>query len=208
MQHRLVGVVLQAGFLAAARGPVGGDDDLGPTVVDPVRQRIRGKAAEHDRVDRPDPRAGQHGIGGLGDHRHVQNHPVALLHPMRLQHVRHPAGVFQQLGIADVLRRFARIVGFPDDRRLVRPRQHVAVDAVGADIQHPVLIPLDADVAGREGCVLDAGIGLDPVQPLAFLAPERVRIGDRGSVSCLIPGGIDMGLRDKRGRRRIDGFQG
>ena len=43
--------------LDAARG---GEDHLGPRVGDPAGQLGRGEAAEHDRVDRADPGAGQH----------------------------------------------------------------------------------------------------------------------------------------------------
>jgi hypothetical protein len=58
----------------------GGDDHLGGGVVDAEREFARGEPAEHDRVDRADARTGQHRDGGLGDHRHVDHHAVAVSH--------------------------------------------------------------------------------------------------------------------------------
>ena len=50
-------------------------------VVDADREFVRGKAAEHHRVDGADAGAGEHRDGRLGDHRHVDDHAVALLTP-------------------------------------------------------------------------------------------------------------------------------
>ena len=47
-------------------------------VLDPHRQLVRREPAEHDRVHGAEPGAGQHGDHGLGNHRHVDDHPVAL----------------------------------------------------------------------------------------------------------------------------------
>ena len=46
-------------------------------VVDPLRQFGRSEAAEHDRMHRADPRAGEHGEYRLWHHRHVDDDPVA-----------------------------------------------------------------------------------------------------------------------------------
>ncbi len=117
-------------------------------------------------MDRPDPGAGQHRIGRLGDHRQIEDDTVPFLHPVLLQHIGHAAGLFQQLGIGDVLGGGLRIIRLPDDRGLIGPRRHVAVDAVGADVQ-PVTIlePLDRDLAEFERGVLDLGVIADPVDP-------------------------------------------
>ena len=53
--------------------------DLRPGVVDAARQLVRREAAEHDRVHRAEPGARQHRDHGLGHHRHVDDHAVALL---------------------------------------------------------------------------------------------------------------------------------
>jgi len=58
----------------------------------------------------------------------------------------------------------------------------MAVDAIVGDVGEPVFEPLDRNVA-LEGGVLDLGIGLEPVDPLAMLAPEGIRIGN----ALLIP---------------------
>ena len=61
------------------------------------------------------------------------------------------------------------VVAFPDDRDLLAMRLQMPVDAVVGDIGQAVLEPLDRDLA-LEGRVLDLGIGLEPVDPLAMLA--------------------------------------
>ena len=64
--------------LAAAVAAVGGDDHLGPGVVDPAVQRLGGEAAEDDRVRRPEAGAGEHRDRCLRDHRQVDRDGVAL----------------------------------------------------------------------------------------------------------------------------------
>ncbi len=65
---------------AAAGAGIGGDDQRGFGIVDAGRQVGRREAAEHDRVNRAEPRACQHGEQRLGDHRQIEQHDVAALH--------------------------------------------------------------------------------------------------------------------------------
>ena len=116
---------------------------------------------------------------------------------MRLQHIGHAAGVFQKLGIGDMAGRGLGIIGFPDDRGLVGAVDQVAVDAVGRNVQRAVLEPFDRDIAEFERGILDLGIGLDPVDPLAFDGPEPLGVIDRGGVFGRILLGIDMGMGDE-----------
>ena len=90
----------------------------------------------------------------------------------------------------------ARVVALPDDRGLLAAGGEVAVDAVGRDVELAVLEPPDRRRCGSRRGVLDPAVGLDPVEPLALLAPERVRIGDRGRVHRGVAG------RHRRGRGR------
>ena len=96
----------------------------------------------------------------------------------------------------------ARIVAFPDDRGLVAARREMAVDAIGADVERAVLVPADMEILGVVGDVLDLGVGLDPVEALALLAPEGDGIGDRGLVEIAIFGIVDIGALGPFGRRR------
>ena len=100
------------------------------------------------------------------------------------QHVGELRDLGVQLAVADVLGD-VRVVALPDDRGLVAAGGEVAVDAVGRDVELAVLEPFDRDVVVVERGVLDAGVGLDPVEPPALLAPEGVRVGDRGGVHPL-----------------------
>ena len=73
VDHRLV--LHDAGRLDSARC---GDNDRGLDVVDADGEFMRGEPAEDHRVHRAQPSAGQHGDDRLGDHRHIDHHPVAF----------------------------------------------------------------------------------------------------------------------------------
>ena len=63
----------------------------------------------------------------------------------------------------------------------------------------PSSIPADRDVAGVAR-ILDLGVGLDPVEPLALLAPEFRRIGDRFLIELFVFRLVDPGAGGDRGR--------
>ena len=94
--------------------------DLRRGVLDARRKLLRGEAAEHDRVDRADAGAGQHGDGGLGDHRHVEDDPVALSDAHLLQDGAERRRLVQQLAVGERALR-ARDRAVVDDRRLLAP---------------------------------------------------------------------------------------
>ena len=190
--ERFVGVHFERDLSAATDAFVGGDDEGRLAVDDAAGKRIRRKAAEHDGMNRADPRAGKHGVGRFRHHRHIDGDPVALLDAVRFQHIGEFADVLVKLIVGD-MRVLVRLVAFPDDRGLVAPRRHMAVDAVGADIERAVLVPFDRHVVVVVGRVLDRGIGLYPVDPLAVLAPEPVRVLDALAVHFEILVVVDMG---------------
>ena len=163
--ERLVDIGLERRAAAAARRLVGGDDQLRAAVLDARAQRLGGEAGEDDRVHRADPRAGEHRVGGLGDHRQVDHDAVALADAERLQDVGELRDLRVQLAVADV-RAGRRVVALPDDRGLLAAGREMAVDAVGRDVELAVLEPVDRDVGLVEAGVLDPGVGPDPVEPL------------------------------------------
>ena len=167
---RGVGVGLERNLAAAADALVGGDDDVRLAVLDAAGERIRREAAEHHRMDRADARAGEHGVGRLRDHRHVDGDAVALRDVAVAQDVGHPAHLVVQLLIGDLLVVLG-IVAFPDDRDLVGALGQMAVDAVVGDVGDAVLVPLDRDVAGIVD-VLDLGRRPVPVDALGLVLPE------------------------------------
>ena len=60
------------------------------------------------------------------------------------------------------------------------------VDTVGGDVQHAVFEPLDRDIAEGEIDVLYLGEGGHPVEPLALLGPEGLRVADRVCIKRLV----------------------
>ena len=90
-----------------------------PRVEDAVGERLRGEAAEDDRVDGADARAREHRDRQLDHHWHVDRHAVALLHAeFRAQHVREAAHRAVQLAVRRRAR-LRRVVARPVERHLV-----------------------------------------------------------------------------------------
>jgi hypothetical protein len=75
--------------------------------------------------------------------------------------------------------------------------------AVGGDVQGAVLEPVDRDIVIGVAGVLDLGIGLDPVEPLAVLAPECLRVVDRRLVHLVIFGVVDQCVCRHGGRHGV-----
>ena len=170
--QRLVGIGLQRRAPAAARGLVGGDDELRARILDARAQRLGGEAGEDDRMHRADAGAGEHRVGGLGDHRQVDHHPVALLHAEGVQHVAELRDLLVQLAVGDVAGD-VRVVALPDDRGLVAAGGEMAVDAVGRDVELAILEPFDRDVVVVERGVLDPGVGLRSSRAACPCSPQK-----------------------------------
>ena len=194
---RLVAIDLEGRVLAAARGLVGRDHDLGLRPVHPRRKRVGGEAREDNGMDRPDARAGQHGIGRLRDHRDVKHHAVAFADAHFFQDIGEFTDMRVQLLVGDVLGLAVGVIGLPDDGRLIATLRQMAVDAIGSHVQRAVLIPFDIDLAVCVRDVLDLAIGLDPVNALAMLAPEGSRVLDAVGIHFVIGCLVGMGIRRK-----------
>ena len=139
-------------------------------VDDAVAQRLGAEAAEDHRVHRADARAGEHGVGQLGDHRHVDADPVALLHAVGEQHVGQPADLVLELAVGDVAV-LARLVAGPDDGGLVAAVLQVAVHAVEAGVEPPAREPGEVDllVVGVE----DRVPGVEPGRGASACSPQN-----------------------------------
>lgn len=130
----------EGGGLAAAVAAVAGDDDLGVGVLDAGGERVGGEAAEDDGVGGADAGAGQHGDGGLGDHRHVDGDPVALADAEVEEGVRGAGDLVLEFGVGDG----AAVAGFAlevDGDPVSVSGLDVPVHAVVGDVESAVLEP-------------------------------------------------------------------
>ncbi len=185
MIERGIAIGFQRHLARAAQALIGGDHELGVAVHDPPGQGFGREAAEHDGVHRAYPGAGQHGIGRLQDHRHVDRDPVALPDAHLLQHIGELAHRAMQLAIGEGVA-LVRAVALPDQRRFVAACFQVPIDTVVGDVQDAVLVPFDAEIALFEAGVLGPGRLGEPVQPLGLIHPEPVRIGDGAGIHLLV----------------------
>ncbi|MNZ61758.1 hypothetical protein D3C78_798590 [compost metagenome] len=182
--QRLVDVLLEWHGPAAAHAFVGGDHGAAVSVEDAVAQGVRGETAEHHRVHCADAGTGKHGVGCLGNHRHVDAHAVAFFHATAFQHVGQAADVFMQLFVGDRCR-VGRVVAFPDDGDLIAAFFQVPVDAVVADIQLRTGKP--AGLAGLQVVALDGFPGRAPVEKTRGLfGPEGAGVFNGFAVQALI----------------------
>ncbi len=136
-------------------------------------------------MDGANARTRQHRVRGLRYHRQIDCNPVAFLDPQSLQHVRHLADALVQLLVGNLLID-CRIIPLPDDRDLITSRREVPVDAIGRNVESAVFEPPDVNVTRVKGGVLDALIGLDPIQAAPGLAPKTPRVLDRLFVKLLV----------------------
>ena len=115
----LIGIASFSGMRLPPRTSlVRGDQRAGSLrVLDAIFQGLRGEAAEDHRMNGADARTGQHGVSRLGNHRHVDAHPVAALDAARAQRVGQAADCLVQLGVGNVLA-VGGVIPFPDQRRL------------------------------------------------------------------------------------------
>src|SRR5205085_11657564 len=108
---------------------------------DALRQALRREAAKYHRVRGADPRTGLQRHDDLDRHRHVDEDAIALLDAASFQRVGELADLLVQLLVADL--RDASVVGFEDDRGLVRLRLEVTVQAVVRSIELAVVEPAE-----------------------------------------------------------------
>jgi hypothetical protein len=187
---RLVEQWLVFDHLAAPAAGVGADDHRRLRVIDATGQRQAGKAAEHHRVQRADARAGQHRESGLGNHRHVDQHAVALLDTQRQQGRGHALHLFVQL--AERIDLLAVDLGrHVDQRVLLRAREQMPIDRVVAQVRSATDEPSGER---RLRVIADLVEGLLPIDQLGLSGPEHIALLDRLAMelgvlhACLLVG--------------------
>ncbi len=173
VQQRLVGH-----HLAATGARIGAHDGHGRRVFDAAGQRMAGKATKHHRMDGPQACTGQHGKGGLGDHGHVNQDPIALLHALGHQDRGHALHLGVQLakavGLLDV-----GFGGDKDQRVLVGAVFEVPVHRVVAQVGQATLKP-----AGKRRVVVvaDPVKRFVPIDELGLFGPEGIAVFDGAAV--------------------------
>ena len=192
--QRGVHVVLQRNHSTAPPAAIGGDDQAGAGIVDPVANSVRAEPAEHHAVHHAQARAGQHGHGQFGNHRHVQHHAVAGFQPLGFEPIGKSLHVGQQIGVGDGARvaRFTfPVVGDP----IAASGVDVPVKAVDGDVGLAVHKPLNE----RRRAFLQFRPWLEPSEPVGHLAPEALGVLQAAPVKLLI--GLER--RHARGRGEV-----
>ena len=145
-------------------------------------------------MDGPNSCTCQHGKGGLWNHGHVNQHPIALLHPQAFKHGRHTLHFSVQLRIGVNL----FLVGFgayKNQSRLVSPACKMAVYCVVAKVGCAARKP-----AGKRRLAVVANLlrWHLPINALGLLCPKFVwsvyRLAIKLTKSCLGSGHVAASL--------------
>ncbi|VWB47480.1 hypothetical protein BME24068_02149 [Burkholderia metallica] len=204
-RERFVGDALQRQRLAAARLLVGRDERRRADVDEPLVQRLRGEAAEHDRVRRTDTRARLHRDDAFDRHRDIDDDAVSLADSAFLQRIRETRHTREEIRIGDA--RDGAVVGFENHRdALAVAGFDVTVEAVVRRIQLAVVEPL---VERRVRLVEHLRERLVPREALAREArPEAfvIVLGLGGERTIGRHAGNGRRLFERRGRRELTGF--
>ena len=167
--------------LAHPAAAVGGHHQGGPGIVDARSKAGRGETAEHHRVHRADPRAGEDREHRLRRVRHVDDDAIALAYAEGHHHRSGPLhfGVQLAIGVALFL---VDLGGNPHQRLLVAAFGQVAVHCVVAEVGFAADEPF---CEWRLRVFENLGKRLVPVDPLGFVPPESFLVLDRTAVDFL-----------------------
>ena len=201
--QRVIDILLELDDLPAPPSAVRGDTDLRFGVVDSIGQRLRREAAEHDRMNRADPRAREHRHRRLRHQRHVDRDAVALLDAETLERVTaSPHFVGEHL-----VGQHARIAGLalPNQRGLVAARTvEMAIEAIVRGIDRAADEPLRMRKVPFERFAER----LEPMQVARAFGPESFGVGVGAMVQRLVfAGAFDPRLgAEFSGGREFAGF--
>jgi hypothetical protein len=166
--------------LDAARA---GQDQLGLRVVDALGELVGGEAAEHHGVDRADARAREHRDHGLGHHRHVDDHPVALLDALAPEHAGAERHRVAELAIGIRLDRAGHGAVVDEGFLLAAAPVHMNVHRVVAGVERTADEP---PIERLSRVVEDAVPALVPEDLLGGRGPERDRVLHRALVGLVV----------------------
>ena len=185
--ERVVSIDLERNDRTTAVAAVGGDQNFGAGVVDPVAERLGRETSEDDSVNGADACACQHRHGDFRYHREVDGDPVATAHTQTLQDVGELVHVAVQLAVGEAPH-LSRGFSFPDKRHTAAPaRANVAVEAIHRDVELAAEEPL-----GVWGLPFQHAVPwVDPFELLRPVRPITFRISSGALVGA---GVVDMGL--------------
>ncbi len=159
-----------------------GYDSAGPGVVDAHGQFMRREAAEDDRMDRPQPRAGQHRLQRLGNHGHVDDDAVAFPDASGAQRACKAGHAVAKLGIGDALDAVGDGAVMDDGKAVAVAGLDMTIHGVPAGIDHRFREPF----ARRAIIGIGAAGRAVPVDRLRRAHPEPLRIGFPARIDVLV----------------------
>ena len=196
---RVVDDPFELEWFALAIGHVAGDHDLRAGVGDAIAQRRRAETGVDDRVDRADPRAGQHRDDPLDRQRHVDDDAISVPDSVGAKRVCEPADPLQQRAVRDRLLVAVLAHEIVGDR--VGMRARVAVQTRDGRVERAVLEPvLIVHAAAEDGLRRSL-----PRDRCSARPPEGLRIAQRSSDVRVLIRDREPIRRARRGRDDLAG---
>ena len=180
--HRLVHQRFIVDGAPATHAGIGGDHQRGLGIVDTRGKTRCGKAAKYHGVYGAHARAGQHGEHRFGDHRHVNQHAVALAHTQRVQHACRAIHFLVKLavGVGFFDAGFGRNV---DQRFLIAARGEMTINRVVTQVGFATHEPSGE---WRTAEIANLGVRLVPIDQRGLFGPECITLIERTFVEFLI----------------------
>ena len=125
-------------------------------------------------MDGSNPCTAQNGDRQLRDHAHVNANAVAFFDAIVFEHVGKLVHLGMQLFIGEHAVMIIRIIGFPNDGRLVGLVHQVSVDTVFCDVELCAAEPFDGRLL--EIPIQDLVPGLLPVEMAGHFSPKTLRV--------------------------------
>ncbi len=143
LHQSIINNTFERNLLVAPVTAIGGNHDAALRVLYAVGNGLRRKSPEHYRMHSADAGAGQYRYSQLGHHGHVQANTVAFSGAVVFKHMSKLAYLIVQLLVGEHPVVFGRVIGFPDDGRLIARLFQVPVEAVFGNIKFSAFKPFN-----------------------------------------------------------------
>ena len=174
VDQRIINHIFQRDVFGTAERTIAGDDELCIGILKTVGNALCTETTKDDRVDGSDPCTSQYGDGQLRNHSHIDANTVAFFDAIVLEYIGKLVHLGMQLCIGEQAVVVIRVIGFPDDRRLVGLVYQVPVNTVFSDVERCAAEPFDGRLLKIP--IQDLVPGLLPLEMAGHIPPKIFRI--------------------------------
>ena len=172
--QRIINHIFQRDVFGSAEGTIAGDDELGIGILQTVGNALCTETTKDDGVNGPNPCTSQNSNRQFWNHSHIDADTVAFFDAIVLEYIGKLVHLGMQLRIGEQAVVIIRVIGFPDDGRLVGLVYQVSVDTVFSDVELCTAEPFDGRLL--EIPIQDLVPGLLPLKMAGHFPPKIFRV--------------------------------